>query len=78
MCRIDEDPVIAHTHRPPGDGKNIYVLGARRIAEQSVASGDDDDVRLEHRDYGTHSRGGVRVGEYAIGRGTSLARPMLT
>jgi hypothetical protein len=61
-CRIDEHGVLAHAHRSPGDGKNIYVLGARWIAEHSVASGDDDDIRLDHRGYGTHSRGGVRVG----------------
>jgi len=56
------------------DGKNIYVLGARRIAEERVARRNDDDIRLDHaptvatrglcppREVG-HTRGSTRSGE---------------
>jgi len=47
--RVDEHRVLTHGHRPPRDGKNIYVLGAWRIAEQCVSCRDNDDVRFDHR-----------------------------
>ena len=60
MCRVNEHGVLADPDRTASDGKNIYVLGARRIAEQSIPGRNDDDVRFGHRGYGTHSGGGVR------------------
>jgi len=49
MCLLDEHRVLTDPDRPPGDGKNIYVLGPWRIAEQRVARRHNDDVRLDHR-----------------------------
>src|SRR5207302_9581762 len=72
VCLIDEHRVLTDPHRSPRDGKNIYVLGARRIAEQRVPRGHDDDVRFDHRGYPTHSRGGVRP------RGSTHAGDALT
>jgi hypothetical protein len=46
---VHEHRVLGDRHGPTGDGKNIYVLGPRRIAEQRVACGNDDDLRLDHR-----------------------------
>ena len=57
MRRVDERGVLANADLPTGDGKDVYVLGARRIAEQRVPGGHDDDIRLDHGGYGTHSRG---------------------
>jgi hypothetical protein len=53
------------------------VLGAWRISKQRVSRGNNDDVGFDHRAYGTHSRGGVRAREYAIGRRISPLRWML-
>jgi hypothetical protein len=58
---IDKHGVFPHGHRPAGDRKNIYVLGAGRVAEQCVTSRDNHDIGFEHRRYGTHSGEGVRA-----------------
>jgi hypothetical protein len=58
---VDEHRVLSDRHGSPGNGKNIYVLGPRRIAEQRVSRGNNDDVRFDQRGYGTHSREGVRT-----------------
>jgi len=69
MCFADEHRVLPHAHGTPSDGKNIYVLGARRIAEQRVARGNNDDLRFDHREVtlltraGEYVRGGVRARE---------------
>ena len=72
MCLVNEHGVLTNAHRPSGDREDIYVLGARGIAEQCVARGNDDDVRFDHRGYGTHSRGGVRS------RGSTRSGDVLT
>src|SRR5207245_7018024 len=68
---------LAHQHGLAGDGKNMYVLGPRRIAKERVARGNDDDIGLDHaptvevRLHG-HSRGGVR------GRGSTRSGEIIT
>jgi hypothetical protein len=77
MRFVDEHRVFTHRHRSASDGKNIYVLGPWRISEQRVSRGNNNDVRFDHRGYGTHSCGGVRAREYVIGTRISLLRRML-
>src|SRR5205814_4546777 len=46
---IDEHRVLSDRHGAAGNGKNIYVLGPRWIAEQRVPRGNNDDLGLDHR-----------------------------
>ncbi len=59
---VDEPRVLTDRHRPAGNGKNIYVLGARRISEQRVSRGHNDNLWFDH--VGTVL---TRAGEYARG-----------
>jgi len=74
LRRIHEHRVLAHRNGPAGDGKNIYVLGARRIAKQRVSRGHDNDVRLDHGWLTLLTR----AGEYALGGVRARERELTT